>query len=174
MAWEKTVLLGLLVGAVLSAGAYAQVPVRPAPGTTAGQRPATGQRTRREPCWQVAGVSQTVWRQRLEVERQTRVEVEGVCANNSLSPAQKHEQIRQLRERERQQLEGLITPAQKEAMQACRQKRGHTTVAGVGAGHGAHGPCGEMSGHRPFAEGDEDERAPNETPNPSKEPPKPN
>ena len=175
MAWEKTVLLGLLTASFLSIGANAQTPVRPAPGTTAGQRP--GERHRVEPCWQVAGVSPTAWRQRLEIEKQTRSEVETVCANASLSPVQKREQIRQLREREHQELESLITPAQQDAMKVCREERGHATAggAGVGRGHGG-GPCGEISARHPSAEPGEDDKAPNETPtsNTNKTPPKPN
>jgi len=87
--------------------------------------------------------------ERQALARQARQEVESVCANGSLSIAQKRERIREIRERERQQTEALITPQQREALRACQQERGGGHAGGHGGGHfgGGHGgPCGEMPG----------------------------
>ena len=157
MAWEK-MLYGVMAGALLVASAGAQVPTRPVPGTTAGPRTAP-RRERLEPCWQVAGISKAAMQQRRQISQQARQQVESVCMNSSLTPQQKREEIRQIHERERQELESIITPAQREALHACQEQRGHGVVHG-GHGH-AGGPCGELSTHRhPFAEDEEDEAPP--------------
>ncbi len=66
-----------------------------------------------------------------------------MCANSSLSLQQKREQIHEIRQREKQQLEGLITPQQQQEVQACRKERGMGGHGG-GGGRGA-GPCGEIA-----------------------------
>ncbi|MFY9560703.1 MAG: hypothetical protein WAQ52_10755 [Terriglobales bacterium] len=120
-------------------------------GTVPGPRPTTRGTTptnRREPCWQVAGVSKAAMEQRRVVAQQTRQEVEAVCANASLSPAQKQERIREIHQQERQHMEALITPQQREAMHVCQQQRsGGTHLGGghLGGGHGM-GPCGTLPG----------------------------
>ena len=172
MSWQGTVIsttLALIVfSAALTENAAAQVPIRPglppAPGTTTN-------RPRREPCWQVAGISRSAMQQRRALTRQARQEVEAVCANSSLSAQQKQQQIQQIHQRERQQVEALITPAQQEAMRACQQGRG----VGHGGGHigGGGGPCGEIStGHKANPRHanpnyEEDEMPPDETPKPN-------
>jgi hypothetical protein len=86
--------------------------------------------------------------QRRSISMQTRQEVEAVCANASLSAAQKQQRIREIHQQERLQMEALISPAQREAMHACQQERGGGTHVGGGnslGGHGA-GPCGTLSG----------------------------
>jgi len=84
--------------------------------------------------------------QRRNLARQTRQEVEGVCANSSLSPVQKQERIRAIHQQEKQQLEALISPQQREAMHACQQSRGGGGSLGGGhlGGHG--GPCRNLPG----------------------------
>jgi hypothetical protein len=135
-------------------------------GTVPGRRPSTApgktSTTRREPCWQVAGVSKSAMQQRRVIAQQARQEVESVCANSSLSVQQKRERIREIHQRERQQVEALITPQQQAAMRACQEQRGggHSSGGGhLGGGHGA-GPCGTMPG---FQER-ENATEPNETP----------
>jgi hypothetical protein len=76
------------------------------------------------------------------LRQQARMDIQGVCANSSLSPRQKHQQIREIREKERQQVDALISPAQEQARRACRQERG--IGAHAGGGIRAGGPCGEM------------------------------
>jgi TolA-binding protein len=136
MSMSRWVVSSMLTG-VLCAGAWGQAvpPVRergvPAP-----------RRVRQEPCWQVAGISRSAMQQVRSLRQQARMDIQGVCANSSLSPRQKHQQIREIREKERQQVDALISPAQEQARRACRQERG--IGAHAGGGIRAGGPCGEM------------------------------
>lgn len=151
MSWQKCVFPVLLAGIVLSS-ALAQNPVPlpplPAPGGGTTHPPQKGTtHPRREPCWEVAGISKTAMEQRHALARQARQEIESVCASPSLSIQQKRERIREIRLQEKQRADALITPQQQEAMRACQQARGggHGGGGHVGGGHGA-GPCGEMPG----------------------------
>ena len=168
MSWNKTLLPALLAGIILSAApaenASAQVPIRARPSTA----PGTTTRPRLEPCWEVAGVSKAAIRQRRIITQQARQQVEAVCTNSSLSMQQKRQQIQQIRQREHQEIEAVITPAQQEAMRSCQQGRngGHGGGGHLGGGRG--GPCGEMSiGHKPNPQRGEDETPPNETAKPN-------
>ena len=102
-------------------------------------------RQRQEPCWEVAGISKTAMEQRRALAEQAKQQIEAVCANSSLTVAQKHQEIRSIHEREKQQAEALVTPQQQAAVKACQESRGHGGHGG-GAGGGGHGmgPCGEM------------------------------
>jgi hypothetical protein len=166
MSSNKTVLAALLAGIMLSAAlaqdAAAQVPVR-RPTTATGP---TGRPQRQEPCWQVAGVSKSAIQQRRVIDRQTRQETEAVCANSTLSVQQRRQQIRQIHERQRQEIDGLISPAQQEAMRSCQEQR----HGGHGGGHfgGGHGgPCGDMSVGHKLPPTEEDETPPNQTAKPN-------
>jgi hypothetical protein len=135
-------------------------------GTVPGTRPTTRGTTptnRREPCWQVAGVSKAAMQQRRVIGQQTRQEVEAVCANASLSATQKQERIRAIHQQERQQMDALISPQQREAMRTCQQQRGggvHLGGGHPGGGHGA-GPCGTLPGlARRLNESEPDESTP--------------
>ncbi len=126
----------------------AQVPAGAAPTNPTTMRPG---RARREPCWQVAGISQSAMQQRKSLEENARSQVQSVCNDSSLTPQQKREKIRQIHQQTQQQVEGVITPQQRQALQACRQQRGegaHMARGGrVMHGKGG-GPCGEMMGPR--------------------------
>lgn len=159
-----TTLTIVLLSTALAENAFAQVPVRTGPSTATG----TTTRPRQEPCWQVAGISKSAMQQRREITQQTRQAVEAVCADSSLSAQQKREQIKQIRQREREQVEAIITPEQQEALRSCQRERS-TAQSGVNGGHhaGAGGPCGEMpTGSKPDAQHNEDEAPPDETPQP--------
>jgi hypothetical protein len=154
MSWHKCVFPVLLAGIVLSpALAQVRVPLppqsSPGGGTTLPPRKGgpTTTRPRREPCWEVAGISKAAMQERQALARQARQEIESVCANSSLSLSQKRERIREIRQQEKQQADALITPQQREALRACQQSRGggHGGGGHLGGGHGA-GPCGEMPG----------------------------
>ena len=165
MSRNKTVLAllaGIILSAALSENVGAQVPIRTGP--PAASRPTP--RPRVEPCWEVAGVSKSAIQQRRVIAQQTRQEVEAVCANSSLSIQQKRQQIQQIRQRERQEIDAIITPAQQADMRSCQEQRNGGHGGGhVGGGHG--GPCGEMSvGHKPHPM-EEDETPPNETAKPN-------
>ena len=164
MSRNHTVLAALLavVLSALTENALAQVSIRngPSPGPIA--KPA-----KQEPCWEVAGVSKSALQQRRTISQQARQEVESVCANSSLSIQQKRQEIQQIRQRERQEIEGIITPAQQQAMRSCEEQR-HPAHGGGHAGGGGSGPCGEMtSGPRPTPQQEGDETPPNDTPHPN-------
>jgi hypothetical protein len=134
-------------------GASAGSPTASPRGTaTPGTRTPNSGTTRREPCWQVAGISKSAMEQRRTLSMQTRQEVESVCADAALSAAQKQTRIHQIHEQERQQIDGLISPAQREAMHACQQQRGGGVGGGGGHLGGGGGPCGVRSaiGKRPM------------------------
>jgi len=166
MGREKRVFWALIACVLLSVSAGAQAPVQRLPGTNVPPGPGA-RRGRVEPCWQVAGISRSAMQERRLVAERAREQVEAVCANASLSAAQKREEIRQIHERERQQMEALITPAQQEALRACQESRGHGGVPHPGHAHVA-GPCGELTAPRhPFAEDEESEKPPKDEPRPN-------
>jgi hypothetical protein len=143
MSRGKTVLSALLGGIVLSAALVesvaAQVPIRTRPPVATKPTP----KPRLEPCWEVTGVAKSAIEQRRTITQQARQEVEAVCANSSLSIRQKRQQIQQIHQRERQEIDAIISPAQREAMRACQEQRAHGGGGHVGGGHGG-GPCGEI------------------------------
>jgi len=158
----STALAMVILSVALVKGVIAQVPIRTGPSAPA----ANGRKPRQEPCWQVAGISKSAMQQRRAVTQQARREVEAVCANSSLSAQQRREQIQQIHERERQQAEALISPAQQDAMRSCQQGRN----PGHGGGHvgGHEGPCGEMAvRHKANPQHEEDEMAPDESEKPN-------
>jgi hypothetical protein len=108
------------------------------------QQPRQPQPTRRgnlQPCWQVAGIDKSVMERHQAIEREARSQAASVCSNSSLTPQQKHQQIREIRLQARQKMEGMATPAQKQAFFACRQERG---MKGEPGEEGIRGGCGEM------------------------------
>lgn len=148
----------LLAGMFVTSGVTQTVtplpPIRGGhPGSTGNNPSATHQR--KEPCWEVAGISKAAMEQRHALARQAKQEVESVCANSSLTLQQKREEIRSIHEREKQQANALVTPQQQEAMRACQETRGHGGGGHGGFGGGGHGmgPCGEMPSANPGARG---------------------
>jgi hypothetical protein len=140
----------VLLAGILALTALAQSVPSPLPPV--GENPPSTEKhrstkhPRKEPCWQVAGISKAAMEQRHALANQVRQEVEAVCANSSLTLRQKHEQIRALHEREKQQANALVTPPQEQALKACQESRGkggHDFGGGGGGRRGA-GPCGEM------------------------------
>jgi len=105
------------------------------------------QQPREPPCWEVAGISKSAIEQRQATQQRTRSEVEAVCADPSLSQKQRQEKIREIHEQAKQELDGLVSPQQMEALKSCQQARNHGGSR-PGVGHpsagGGHGPCGEM------------------------------
>jgi len=165
MRWERIACIALIVLLLIleiSFCAFAQspvIPVRPVP------HPVQAAKPKLEPCWQVAGISKSAIDQRSMIGRETRQQVEAVCANTSLSPQQKQQEIKQIREREKQQMEGLITPEQQSALRTCQQERNppapHVT-------HAPTGPCGEPlpTSHQSPAAGEE-QKTPDDVPKPN-------
>jgi hypothetical protein len=155
MGWKKVVLAGMTASVLLCLNAGAQVPARRQPEGVVG----TGS-SRQEPCWEVAGIPKSAMQQRHLIMREAHQQVEAVCANASLSPTQKREEIHQIHERERQQLESLITPSQQETLRACQKERDHIPHPEQHAG----GPCAELATpqHPPSTEGQQNEKPPTE------------
>jgi len=137
---KRSVLIGMMASILLSLSAQAQTPARRAPGAAQNGIPNAGH-SGQEPCWQVAGISKSAIEQQRQIRQEARQQIEAVCANSALSPTQKKEEIHQIREREHQQLESLITPSQQEALRSCQEERHHG--AAPHPGH-ATGPCGEL------------------------------
>lgn len=99
-----------------------------------------------EPCWQVAGISKAAMQERAAIQRETRSQIEAVCANSSLTPQQRREQIQQIRAQAKQKDETLISPSQREALQACQKERAAAHPPAPGLNHGGGtGPCGEIA-----------------------------
>jgi len=107
-----------------------------------------------EPCWQKAGIEKSVMDQVRTVAHDARSQVEGVCSNSSLSPQQRQQQARQIREQAMQKRDSLLTADQRKSLMACQQERGGHPGGGgqhEGMGGGMGGGCGEMphNGFRP-------------------------
>jgi len=101
------------------------------------------------PCYEVAGVSKAALDERRIVTQNANAQVEAVCANVALTPQQRAEEIRQIRQQQRTQLNSIITPQQQEAIKECNQARNPSR--GAAASHHpapgpARGPCGELLG----------------------------
>lgn len=98
-----------------------------APGPRAARRGAE------PPCFKQAGVSDETWQKIMDVHKSTHQQVVGICENTSLKPQQKREQIRDARQQAEQQVHGLLTPQQQDAVKQCRQER-RADRKGMGAG----------------------------------------
>jgi hypothetical protein len=70
------------------------------------------------PCWEVAGISKSAMEQRRAIQERTSSEVEGVCADPSLSPQQRQQKIPQIHEQAKHELDALVSPQQMEALKS--------------------------------------------------------
>jgi hypothetical protein len=111
-----------------------------------------------EPCWQQAGIEKSVMEQVWTVGREARSEVETVCSNSSLTPQQKIQQAREIRQKAMHKREELMTTDQEKTLRACQQEQrgnhpgnGGMHEGGMHEGMGGGGGCGEMprGGSRP-------------------------
>ena len=104
------------------------------------------ERMHQEPCWKQVGISKAAIDERQAIARETRSQVEAVCADSSLTPEQKRQKIREIRQQAKQRSESLINPQQQEELQACQKERAASHPASPGVHHagGATGPCGEL------------------------------
>src|SRR6516164_1021503 len=98
------------------------------------------------PCYEVAGVSKAALDERRIVTQNANAQVEAVCANASLTPQQRAQEIRQIRQRQRAEMNTIVTPQQQEAINACNKARHPVTVANAPHPGPARGPCGELLG----------------------------
>ena len=129
---------------------HAQVTLRPPHSgqipSTITSKPTTTQRP--VPCYEVARVSKADIERRRSVTQAANAQVEAVCANASLTPQQRAQEISQIRKQESTEINSIITPQQQEAIKECNQARHPST--GVAAPHASggirRGPCGEVLG----------------------------
>lgn len=102
-----------------------------------------------ETCWQQAGIEQSVMEQMHSIARDARSQVEAVCSNSSLTPQQRNQQAREIREKAMQKRQELITADQEKTLRACQQERRGENHPGNGSMHEGHEGmggrgCGEM------------------------------
>lgn len=104
------------------------------------------ERVHQEPCWKQVGISKAAIDERKAIARETRSHVEAVCADNALTPGQKRQRIREIRQQARQRSQSLISPQQQEQLRACQKERAASHPPSPGVHHPARatGPCGEL------------------------------
>jgi hypothetical protein len=148
----KTLVALFLLGVASILPAVAQMGTGQAPGRYGTTSTTTGQNGRgnRQPCWQVAGVSKSAMEQERSLHESARSQMEAVCSNSSMTPQQKHEEMRKIEESVHQRMSSIVTPQQQSALQSCRASRGEATHMGAmhggGGMHGGMQNCGEMPG----------------------------
>jgi hypothetical protein len=101
--------------------------------------------TRQEPCWRQAGISRTVMEEHRSIETDAHSQVASVCENSSLTPQQKQQQVREIRQQALQKLDALITPEQQSALHSCQQQRAANGSPNGGHHQGGAGPCGNFA-----------------------------
>ena len=148
---RHTVLPLLVLAMASAAPAVAQMGMGQPPARSGTNSTTTGQtgHGKQQPCWQVAGVSKQAMEQERALHEQARSQMESVCSNSSLTPQQKHEEIRKIEESVHQRMGPIISPQQQSALHACRSSRGEGGHMGGGGMHGGGGMmhnCGEMPG----------------------------
>jgi Spy/CpxP family protein refolding chaperone len=132
----KNILRLALLNLLLSAVALSAQSSAP----SSGNAPSTG---RQEPCWRQAGITKPVMEQHQALERDGHSQIAGVCENSSLTPEQKQQQVREIRQQTQQKVDALITPQQLSTLHACQQQR-----RGNNGGEGNHAggsPCGNFA-----------------------------
>ena len=97
-----------------------------------------------ENCMQQAGIEKSVAEQIRSIAQDARSQIESVCSNTSLTPQQKQQQAREIREKAMQKRESLLTADQQKALMACQQARSGNHPNGGGPHEGMGGGCGEM------------------------------
>jgi hypothetical protein len=102
-------------------------------------------RTGQEPCWRQAGIGRSVMDQRHSIEMDVHSQVANVCENSSLTPQQKQQQVREIRQQAQQKMDALITPEQQSTLHACQQQRAANGSPNGGHHPGGAGPCGNFA-----------------------------
>ena len=115
-------------------------------------------------CMPQAGIEKSVMEQIHSIVHDAHSQVESVCSNSSLTPQQKQQHLREIRERAMQKRESLMTADQQMTLMACQQAR-NGNHAGAGGPHegrpheGLGSRCGEMP-HNGITAGRFADRAP--------------
>jgi hypothetical protein len=140
----RSILIILHVGLFALVGAGAQQPARaPTAASHSGPNGAKGSASQTEPCWEQAGISNSIMEQRRSIQESSRSQVQAVCSESNLTEQQKREKIDQIRQAAQEKLSAMISPAEREQLEACQRAR-HGNSPHVG-GHFAGGdPCAEL------------------------------
>jgi Spy/CpxP family protein refolding chaperone len=99
-------------------------------------------------CFQRAGVSDSVWQQVHAIRQNTHQQVTAICQNASLTPDQRHQQIKQVHALAKRQIDGLLTPQQLAGIKSCRAEHRGERTGGGKAGAGGHGDVCAKAGGR--------------------------
>jgi Spy/CpxP family protein refolding chaperone len=146
----------------------ASVSAQDAPAGNSPPPPPAPRRGGIPPCMRQAGVSMSTYEQLRSIAENARLEVVNACLNDSLNVQQRRQQLESIHVSAHQKMEELVTPAQRKAFVACRQRHGERTnvewFERPGGGCGARG--GAASAPAP------NESAPNEEQNSSAPPSK--
>lgn len=118
------------------------------PPEAAAPGPQAGRRGGEPPCFKQAGVSDDTWQKIRDIHKTTHQQVVSICENSSLTAQQKREQVRQAFQQTEQQVHGLLTPQQQDALKQCRQER-RGDRKGMGGGmrgmrRGGGDPCARI------------------------------
>jgi len=126
----------IFVGLFVVASARAQQPAGGAAAPSSGPMGVKGPASQKtEPCWEQAGISKSALEQSRSTRESARSQIQSVCSETNLTEQQKREKIRQIRQTAQQRVNAMISPAERQKLEACR--RGNHT-----GGHPAAGdPC---------------------------------
>jgi hypothetical protein len=105
----------------------ASVSAQNAPADNSAPPPPAPRRGGIPPCLRQAGVSVSTFEQLRSIAENARLEVVNACLNDSLNEPQRRQQIESIHVSAHQKMEELVTPAEKRAFIACRQRRGERT-----------------------------------------------
>lgn len=98
-------------------------------------------------CMQQAGIEESVIEQIQSIARDARSQVDSICSNSSLTPRQKRQQVRDIRQQAMQKRASLITADQQQALTACQQARSANHPNNGRQHEGLGGGCGELPPH---------------------------
>lgn len=82
-------------------------------------------RPKEPPCWEVAGIPQTVMERHRSIQEGMRAQVQAVCRDTSLGEPQKLEKIREIRQAANEESNALVSPEQREKLKQCQMARQH-------------------------------------------------
>ena len=138
-----SIIISSIMVVLVLAGLGSAVPSSAQTNAQRAQRP-TRVQVHQEPCWQQVGISKDVIDQREAVARETRSQVQAVCADSSLTDPQKKQKIHAIHQESKQKVAGLMTEQQQQDLQSCQKERAANHPAPAGMQHGG-GPCGNLA-----------------------------
>jgi Spy/CpxP family protein refolding chaperone len=119
----KGSLLAALIAILVTPALLAAQDQQSTPAPEAAPGPQARQRGAEPPCFKQAGVSDETWQKIRDIHKTTHEQMVGICENASLNTQQKRQQIREAFQQTEQQVHGLLTPQQQDAVKQCRQER---------------------------------------------------